>query len=92
MHCLYVFLCSSSLFLAIHKPRLCPDCDVQFLECIEPVVNYVEAQFERTYAVVNSGEGDLMSLISGSGTTQVDVVFYVILHRMLFVLSLAENC
>lgn len=53
---------------------------MQFLECIEPVVRYVESQMERTRVTVNGGEGELLSLLSGSGTPQVDVVFYVILH------------
>lgn len=35
---------------------------------------------ERTRATVNGGEGELLSLLSGSGTPQVDIVFYVILH------------
>lgn len=53
---------------------------MQFLECIEPVVRYVEAQMERTRAIVNGGEGELLPLLSGNGTPQVDIVFYVILH------------
>jgi hypothetical protein len=55
---------------------------LQFLECIEPVVRYVEAQFERTQSIVASGEGDLMSLLSGAGTPAVDIVFYVVLHSL----------
>lgn len=35
---------------------------------------------ERTRAIVNGGDGELLSLLSGNGTPQVDVVFYVILH------------
>ncbi|RPB16326.1 hypothetical protein P167DRAFT_551489 [Morchella conica CCBAS932] len=53
-----------------------------FLECIEPVVGYVEAQMERTRSIVNSGDGELLSILSGNGTSQVDIVFYVILHRL----------
>lgn len=54
-----------------------------FLECIEPVVGYVEAQMERTRSIVNSGsDGELLSILSGNGTPQVDIVFYVILHRL----------
>lgn len=52
----------------------------QFLECIEPVVRYVESQFERTLSILSSGEGELTSLLSGAGTPQVDIVLYVILH------------
>lgn len=35
---------------------------------------------ERTRATVNGEEGELLSLLSGNGTPQVDIVFYVILH------------
>jgi hypothetical protein len=35
---------------------------------------------ERTRSIVNSGDGELLSILSGNGTSQVDIVFYVILH------------
>lgn len=35
---------------------------------------------EKTSAVLSAGEGDLLSLLSGAGTPQVDLVFYIILH------------
>ncbi|KAL7271720.1 hypothetical protein RUND412_005500 [Rhizina undulata] len=53
-----------------------------FLECVEPVVRYVEAQLDRTHAILNTGSGDLLSVLSGDGTPQVDIVFYVVLHRL----------
>ncbi|KAI5808518.1 Septin-domain-containing protein, partial [Peziza echinospora] len=53
-----------------------------FAECVEPVVRYVETQMERTASLLQTGEGDMLSLLSGNGTPQVDVVFYVILHRL----------
>jgi hypothetical protein len=52
----------------------------QFLECVEPVVQYVESQLERTASAMRSGEGDVLGLLSGNGASQVDVVFYMILH------------
>lgn len=36
---------------------------------------------KKTADTLAGGEGDLLSLLSGCGTPQVDVVFYVILHR-----------
>jgi hypothetical protein len=54
----------------------------QFLEYVEPVVQYVESQLERTASAMRSGEGDVLGLLSGNGTSQVDVVFYMILHSM----------
>ncbi|CAZ86582.1 unnamed protein product [Tuber melanosporum] len=53
-----------------------------FLECVEPVVRYVEGQLERTRAIVGGNSGDLLPLLSGDGTPQVDIVFYAILHRV----------
>lgn len=55
---------------------------LQFLECIEPVVRYVETQFGRTQSIITNGEAELMSLLSGDGAPHVDVVFYVILHSL----------
>ncbi|KAF8422378.1 Septin-domain-containing protein [Tirmania nivea] len=53
-----------------------------FAECVEPVVRYVEMQMEKTAGILRMGDGDLLSLLSGAGTPQVDIVFYVILHRL----------
>ncbi|KAI9769326.1 MAG: hypothetical protein M1839_003749 [Geoglossum umbratile] len=53
-----------------------------FLEHVEPVVQYVESQLERTASAMRSGEGDILGLLSGNGASQVDVVFYMILHRV----------
>jgi hypothetical protein len=44
------------------------------------VVQYVESQLERTASAMRSGEGDILGLLSGNGASQVDVVFYMILH------------
>ncbi|KAI9771899.1 MAG: hypothetical protein M1840_001669 [Geoglossum simile] len=53
-----------------------------FLEYVEPVVQYVESQLERTASAMRSSEGDALGLLSGNGASQVDVVFYMILHRI----------
>jgi len=37
---------------------------------------------EKTAGILRMGDGDLLSLLSGAGTPQVDIVFYVILHSM----------
>ncbi|KAF8471794.1 Septin-domain-containing protein [Kalaharituber pfeilii] len=55
---------------------------ISFAEFVEPVVKYVEAQMEKTSTILSTGDGDLLSLLSGNGTPQVDIVFYVILHRL----------
>jgi len=38
---------------------------------------------EKTAGILRMGDGDLLSLLSGAGTPQVDIVFYAILHSML---------
>jgi len=45
-------------------------------------VRYVESQFERTQSIISNTEGDLIPLLSGAGTPQVDIVLYVILHSL----------
>lgn len=52
----------------------------QCMECIVPVVQYIESQIERSTSVDIISDGDLTSMLSGSGGSQVDVVFYLILH------------
>ncbi|EPS43932.1 hypothetical protein H072_2052 [Dactylellina haptotyla CBS 200.50] len=53
-----------------------------YSECIEPVFKYVERQLERTTSIMNGDEGDQLSFLTGNGSPQVDVVLYVILHRL----------
>ena len=49
-------------------------------DVIKPVVCYVEEHFERLSSLANLSDGDLMGLVSGSGGSQVDVVFYLFSH------------
>ena len=51
---------------------------------MDPVIRYVEQQLERTVSIVNTGDGDLLSLLTGGGSPQVDLVLYVILHSKPF--------
>ncbi|KAF3922055.1 Septin-7 [Dactylellina cionopaga] len=53
-----------------------------YSECIEPVVKYVERQLERITSIIDGNEGDLLSFLTGNGSPQIDVVLYVILHRL----------
>lgn len=48
------------------------------------MVRYVEGQLERTRSIVSGNSGDLLPLLSGDGTPQVDIVFYAILHSKTF--------
>lgn len=45
---------------------------------LEPIIRYMESQLQRTISAVNTGDSDLVSLLSGNGGWQVDAVFYLI--------------
>ena len=48
------------------------------MEGIETVLQYVERQLRRSFSSPSEGESDVVGLLSGSGGSQVDVVFYLI--------------
>ena len=48
------------------------------MEGIESVLQYVESQLRRSFSPPSEGESDIVGLLSGSGGSQVDVVFYLI--------------
>jgi hypothetical protein len=50
------------------------------MESIIPVVQYVESHIEKSVSSARVSDGDMMSMLSGNGGYQVDVVFYLILH------------
>ena len=50
------------------------------MECITPVVEYVESQLQRSSTSDGISDADLTTMLSGNGGAQVDVVLYVILH------------
>ncbi len=47
------------------------------IEGIESVVQYIESQLKRSFSP-SEGDSDIIGLLSGSGGSQVDVVFYLI--------------
>lgn len=47
------------------------------LECITPVVDYIEAQFRKSSVQETASESDLINLMSGNGGHQVDLVLYL---------------
>ncbi len=51
------------------------------MEGIVPVVQYLETQLERSAAGSGMTDSELINILSGSGGSQVDVVFYVIRNR-----------
>jgi len=42
-----------------------------------PVVDYVESQLQKAASVQDMSDGDMVSMLSGNGGTQVDLVFYL---------------
>jgi len=52
------------------------------MESITPVVDYVQSHLRRASSIEGMGDSDLISILSGNGGSLVDVVFYVILHKI----------
>lgn len=55
------------------------------MESMESTLQYIEAQFSKPFSDVTRSPGDFVSLLSGSGGFQVDVVLYMIAQGMSFV-------
>ena len=51
---------------------------IQCLECITPVVDYVESHFKKTSSFEGLSDSEMVNMLSGNGGSQVDVVLYVI--------------
>lgn len=47
-------------------------------EAINPVIQYIESQFERTILAMDTNDGDTLCLLGGNGGFHVDVIFYLI--------------
>lgn len=62
------------------------------IESIESILQYVEAQFSKPFANTAVNQGDFVSLLSGSGGFQVDVVLYMIAQGMSSSLSCDQTC
>jgi hypothetical protein len=57
----------------------CPGCQHQGRsDGLEPIISYMESQLQRSISAVNTGDSDLIGLLSGNGGWQVDAVFYLI--------------
>jgi len=54
--------------------------ELKCLECITPVVDYVESHFKKATSLDNTSESEMINMLSGNGGTQVDLVLYVIRH------------
>ncbi|KAH8815972.1 Septin-domain-containing protein [Xylogone sp. PMI_703] len=52
------------------------------LDAITPVINYVESSLSRIASPEQLSDSDTISMLSGNGGFQVDVVFYVIMQRL----------
>lgn len=51
---------------------------VQCLECITPVVDYIESQYRKATTLDNASESDMVNMLCGNGGSQVDLVIYTI--------------
>ncbi len=53
------------------------------MESVGSIVQYAESQLTKMFSLGNASEGEILTMLSGHGGTQVDVVFYMILQRMI---------
>lgn len=53
------------------------------IEGIQSVLQYIESQLTKPFSAPTASEGDIAGLLSGSGGSQVDVVFYLVAQSML---------
>ena len=51
---------------------------MSLIEGVEPIIRYVEAQIARTMSTAQMTDPDLLSLLTGNGGPQVDVVLYLV--------------
>ncbi|KAK0109918.1 hypothetical protein ONS95_002589 [Cadophora gregata] len=52
------------------------------LECITPVIDYIESQFKKVSSFEGMSEPEMVNLLSGNGGSQVDVVLYVVSNKI----------
>ncbi|KAG9230493.1 Septin-domain-containing protein [Amylocarpus encephaloides] len=52
------------------------------MECITPVLEYVESQLKKATSLEHMRESEIISLLGGEGGSQVDLVLYVIQHQV----------
>lgn len=64
--------------LVTSPPALVLALMTQCLECITPVIDYIESQFKKITTFESMNEAEMVNLLSGNGGSQVDVVLYVI--------------
>ena len=48
------------------------------VEDMDPVIEYIESLLHRNASMGTVSDGDLLSVLSGNGGMQVDVVFYLL--------------
>lgn len=58
---------------------------------VEPVIQYVEHQIARTMSAAHISDADLLSLLSGNGGPQVDIVLYMISQSKAYVQILTKS-
>jgi hypothetical protein len=50
---------------------------LQCLESITPVIDYIESHLQKVVSMQGLSESDMISMLSGNGGSQVDLVFYI---------------
>lgn len=52
------------------------------MESMQSIIEYIELQLTKPFSAPTASEGDIAGLLSGSGGSQVDVVFYLVAQGM----------
>lgn len=52
------------------------------MESIQSILQYIESQLTKPFSAPTASEGDIAGLLSGTGGSQVDVVFYLVAQSM----------
>ena len=62
------------------------------MESMQSVLQYIEAQLSKPFSALTASEGDIAGLLSGSGGSQVDVVFYLIAQGKCRCILVSSHC
>ncbi|KAI9681437.1 MAG: hypothetical protein M1817_002721 [Caeruleum heppii] len=66
----------------VDTPGLHDDDDPSHASSADNIVTYVEEQLQRTASFIGMSNGEMISLLSGDGGPQVDVILYVVRHDL----------
>jgi hypothetical protein len=60
------------------------------MESMQSILEYIELQLTKPFSAPTASEGDIAGLLSGSGGSQVDVVFYLVAQGIQHLLRIRD--